>query len=653
MSILGRLFSGSKKAAATLPREEDATSPDPPRTMPGGVLSARLREDADAFILRGQELEDAGDAVAAEVDYRKALSLAPFYARAHINLGNALQKLGRLQDSAASFRDALEHDPDYVGAHFNLGVLLIELGDTPKAKSHLERALELNPAMLDAAVVLATAYEADGDLHGARRQLERALSIEPHHNGAAANLGILLLDTGDLDAADQLLRKVLLVEPPSLQALLVLARFEILSGHADRAEASYRKVLQLDPQNMGVWSSFLFSLNLREVLDAASVAREHLTFGKKFGSGHLSTPSGKPGSRRIRVGYVSGDLMKHPVALFLRPILALHDRMGFESFCYYNGRVRDELTMDLQEAADHWRSIAGSDDAAVADQIRADGIDLLVDLSGHTDLNRLGVFARKPAPVQATWLGYLNTTGLREMDFRICDNYTDPEGQTESLNSETLARLPNSQWCYLPYYDVPLRNLPDAAGRPVTFGSFNQFVKLSDSCLDVWATILRELPDARLSVHGVPRGAVANDFHERLERRGVTRDRVELHGRIGILEYFAAIQNVDIALDSMPYNGATTTLDTLWMGVPVVALRGDRTIGRGAYSIVSAAGLSELVAEELAEYIEKNIRLARDSDARIALRKSLRVRLQGSPLMDTKTFINDVEDLYRSMFDGR
>jgi protein O-GlcNAc transferase len=641
MGILGRLLSGSKQTAA----------------------APESRDEADRAISRGQQSEDSGDFAAAETLFREAVALAPGYPRAHINLGNALHKLGRLEDSAAAHRAALALDPDYAGAHYNLGAVLIQAGDTAQARIHLERTLQLDPGMADAAIHLASACEAEGNLPGARRQLERALSIAPGHAGATANLGTVLVELGEIAAAEKTFREALRLDADCAPALAGLARIDVQRGRAQLADKAFRAALQKDPGEALVWSSFLFSLNLRDDLDAQAVAREHFTFGKTLGAfgktlevsgrtferGRSETRAVEHGKRPIRVGYVSGDFMKHPVALFLRPILAAHDDAAFETFCYSNGHTEDELTAELRESAGQWRAIAGRGDPWVEALVREDGIDILVDLSGHTAHNRLGLFARKPAPVQATWLGYLNTTGLEAMDFRICDRFTDPEGETEKFNTESLARLPGSQWCYAPYYDIPLRPLRPAGERPVTFGSFNQFAKVSDSCLDLWAQILQRVPDSRLRVYGVPAGVALEDFHGRLEARGIPRSRVTLSGRAGILDYFAAIEDVDIALDSMPYNGATTTLDTMWMGVPVVALRGERAIGRGSYSIASAAGFGELLAQNGAEYVEKNVALAQDGAARLALRRSMRERLRGSVVMDTERFTRDLEDLYRKM----
>ena len=265
--------------------------------------------------------------------------------------------------------------------------------------------------------------------------------------------------------------------------------------------------------------------------------------------------------------------------------------------------------------------------------------------------NRLGVFARHPAPVQVTWLGYLNTTGLPGMNYRICDRHTDPEGVAERLHTERLYRLANSQWCYAPVYDVPLIERPHPTHpEAIAFGSFNQYAKISDGCLDLWCRILVEVPEATLLVLDVPAGKTRDVLRRRVAERHIDPDRIVIHGRKSIAEYFETIGHVDIAFDTFPYNGATTTLDTLWMGVPLVALRGERGISRSGYSIMRSLGASELIARDADEYVRLNVQLARDVTRRKELRSTLRRRLERSPLMDATAFVRDLEAGYRQMW---
>lgn len=626
MGILGRLLAGSK-----------------------GEEPAEARERADALIARGQAQEDAGELSAAERTFREAIAAAPRYPRAHLNLGNALHKQKRLADAARSHDTAIELDPAYAPAYYNAGAVLVEHGRWTEARRRLEKALELKPDLADAAVLLAMAWEGEGDLERACRELERAVAISPGLAGAWSNLGSLLAQRRMNEEAQEAYEEALRLDADNAPAMAGLAQLEVNRGRGRRAAALFRRALEILPDDPLLWGTYLFSLNLRDDVDAATVAREHFRFGELLerASPAPPPPPRAPG-KRIRVGYVSGDLLAHPVAWFLLPVLAHHDREAFETFCYSSGHV-DELTPRVRGAAEHWRAIARREDSQVVDLIRQDGIDVLVDLSGHTPRNRLGVFARRAAPVQATWLGYLNTTGLASMDFRIADRHTDPEGASEALHSEKLARLPDSQWAYVPHNVVPLKEAPRPPGMAVVFGSFNQMAKVSDGCLDLWSEVLRRVPGSILRVHAVPDDVAKEDLLARLGARGVEASRVETRGRVPTAEYLTAIADVDIALDSMPYNGGTTTLDTYYMGVPLVALAGVRGISRGSYSIARTAGLDELVARTPAEFVERNVALAQDPAARAALRRSIRPRLEASPLMDPARFTRDLESLYRGM----
>jgi len=581
----------------------------------------RATEAADGRLRDGHALEDAGDVAGALQCYREAAALCPSYPRVHLNIGNALRRQGQRDDAAAAFAKALQLAPGYAQAHFNLGSLLAASGDVEGAEREFRAALALDPAMIDAPIALADAYESAGRYADAQRELERALAIDPEHAGATFNLGMIHLHE---------------------------RRFEAAIATVLRAKA-------IDPDLDNVESVMLFSLNMRSDLDADAVAHAHRIVGAE-----MTRAAGAPFARwdnavdpekRLRIGYVSGDFGFHPVGLFVDPIIAQHDRTRFDVYCYSSATTLQSMGPRMRDSPLTWREVAALDDDALVEVVRADGIDILVDLSGHTNKNRLFAFARHPAPVQATWLGYLNTTGLAAMDYRICDWHTDPDERSQSRHTERLYRLPHSQWCYRPWGDVaPVpRAHPD---RPdaIVFGSFNQYPKLSDACIDLWSQVLARVPRSEIVVFDLRIDDMRQRVRDRFARNGVDPARITTRGRENLAGFYAAVGNTDIALDTFPYNGATTTLDVLWMGVPLVALAGERSIARGGVSILRSLGLEELVASTAEEYIELNVRLAGDRAWRAALRAVLRQRMLASPLMDLPGFVEDLESCFREMW---
>jgi len=516
-------------------------------------------ERAEHAIARGHEHEDDGDLEAALVWYRSAVAAAPEYARAHLNVGNALRGLRDYTGALDAFRTALRHEPRFAHAYFNLGTLLAEMGQRDAAVSALESALSLQ-------------------------------------------------------SDKQMVDKVLDAE-----------------------------------------SYLLFSSAFREPRDPALAARDHFRVGSAIaqhaGPPFTSWANVPEPERKLRVGYVSADLRPHPVSLFLQVILERHDRGRFEIHCYSNNPAGNPVLATIPAHVDCLRDISLLEDGDAAALIRADRIDILVDLAGHTQNNRLGLFARHPAPVQVTWLGYLNTTGLAAMDYRICDRFTEPEGETESLHTERLYRMPHSQWCYRPWGYTPLvaQPHPESPGK-IVFGSCNQSLKLSDACLDLWSQILLRLPAAELVILDIRDRHTQATISERLAQRGIHAKRVTLRKRSSVPDYYRAIGEFDVALDSYPQNGATTTLDTLWMGVPIVALKGQQGISRSTFSILSSLAMPELIAGSEPDYVELNVRLAEDKAWRTELRATLRDRLVASPLMNASEFAADLESGYRAMW---
>jgi predicted O-linked N-acetylglucosamine transferase (SPINDLY family) len=351
----------------------------------------------------------------------------------------------------------------------------------------------------------------------------------------------------------------------------------------------------------------------------------------------------------LRVGYVSADLRDHSVAFFIEPVLAARDRDEFHVTCYYNFPRADAVTARLRAQSDGWRDVAPLSDEALARLIREDGIDVLVDLSGHTAHNRLLTFARKPAPVQMTWLGYLNTTGLGAMDYRITDARACPPGPLDTLHSEALVRLPDSQWCYrAPAKSPEIAALPASAGKRITFGALTNLAKISAATIEVWSRLLRDDTKSQLRIAGRGMSAVEGAMRAAFERRGVAADRLELLEHGPFQDYLASHGSIDIMLDTFPYTGGTTTCHALWMGVPVVTLAGDTATSRGGASLLYAVGLPELVADTPNRYVETASALAADLGRLRALRATMRERMRSSPLMDEARFARNLEAAYRA-----
>jgi predicted O-linked N-acetylglucosamine transferase (SPINDLY family) len=609
---------------------------------------------ASALIDAGHRLEDAGDIAGALRKYNEAVAASPSYLRGYLNQGNALDRLGRTAEAVAALQAALQIAPDSAPCHFNLGNVHLGAGDHAAAEREFGAALRCDPALTDAGIALANALESLGRPEEAEAQLRDALAAAPGVAPAAYNLALLLIKRDECDEAEALLRTCVKADPGFLRAYVALGDLTRNAGRSRDAEPWYRKALAVNPKSQDAWSALLLSLNNRDDLTAQQVLAEHLRFGAAFpdAAGIPAADARRIGDRaRIRVGFLSGDFIQHPVALFLRPVLAHLDRRQFEIYCYSNNAHEDVMTRELRSLAPHWRVVAGQDDATAAKGIRADSLDVLIDLSGHSPRSRVLLFNRRCAPVQATWLGYLNTTGLHAADFRICDRNTDPAG-AEELHTEVLARLPDSQWCYMPAFDVPPAPARTAQ-QGVVFGSFNHASKLSDCCVEIWCRVLRAVPGSALRVHAVPKGSATSALLRRFADRGIERGRIAICPRVDIAAYFAAIANVDVALDTFPYNGGTTTCDVLWTGVPLVALAGDRPAALSGVSLLTTVGAEDLIAHSDDEYVALNVRLATDAAWRDDLRATFRRRMQASPLMDAPRFVRGFEDCLRRMRDAR
>jgi predicted O-linked N-acetylglucosamine transferase (SPINDLY family) len=404
-------------------------------------------------------------------------------------------------------------------------------------------------------------------------------------------------------------------------------------------------------------SNLLYTLHFDPAQDRASIWREHLQWHEKFIRPHIKPFTGYPNDpsadRHLRVGYVSPDFSQNPVGRFMLPLLANHDHKEFEIFCYSDIRRPDAMTERLRACADVWRPSAGVSDERLIETIRADQIDILVDLSLHTRDNRLLVFAHKPAPVQVTYLAYCSTTGLEAMDYRLTDPYMDPPGRDDDCYSETSVRLPHCFWCYQPIVEqLEVSELPGLRNGCITFGCFNNYSKVSPLSFSNWCRLLKQIPGSRLVLFADP-GEHRQRAWEQFEKEGLDPTRLWFSPFLPAEQYLRQYQQIDIALDPFPYGGGTTTFDALWMGVPVVSLAGDTAVSRAGFSILSNLGLPQLVTTNWDDYITIATQLAKDLPRLGELRSTMRQRMQDSPLMDAPRFARNVEAAFRQMWQDR
>jgi predicted O-linked N-acetylglucosamine transferase (SPINDLY family) len=486
---------------------------------------------------------------------------------------------------------------------------------------------------------------------------QRALEIWPSYAEAHANIGNLLKDNGYLQEAEASYQRAIHCEKGFSEVYSNLASLYLSRGDFEKAIATQRKAMALNAEFVEGHSNLLFALVYGAEVSGEEILAESRAWDEMHAAPlaaraqpHLNDPD--PG-RPLRVGYVSPDFREHSVAYFLEPLLANHGSSAVEVFCYSEVAQPDQRTERFQALADHWRPTVGLSDHGLAQLIREDNIDILVDLAGHTANNRLLAFAEKPAPVQASWLGYGATTGMSAIDYRITDAITDPEG-AEAHYSETLLRLPDAFFCYAPPADAPeVAPPPVLAQGHITFGSFNNLAKLTPQGVEVWASILRAVPDSRLLIKRMHRvdKATLGRYLELFAEHGIRAERLELvpwiPGRAGHLGTYG---RVDIALDPFPYNGGTTSLEALWMGVPFVTLRGNRFISRMGASILTQLGLPELIAESEADYVAKAVALASDRERLTELRSELRPTMAASPLCDAPSFARKMETAYRNVW---
>jgi protein O-GlcNAc transferase len=584
----------------------------------------------------------------------RAIGLQPGNAELHSNLGMALQAAGRLPEAVAAHQQAARLAPDHAEVHFRLGVACQAAGRPNEAVTAYRQALSIDPRRREARNNLGTAYDALGRFDEAISAYRLAIELEPDYVAGYYNLGRALHAKGEVDAAAESFRKVIALDPGHVAAHNGLGNCDKDCGRIEEAIACYRKAADLDPSKSDWRSNVIYTTHFQANCEPMNILAESLEWDRRFGqplkAGRRRHGNDREPERRLRIGYVSPDFNRHVVGRSIAPLLREHDRAHSEIFCYADVLAPDAVTNRLRSCADGWRDIAGVSDEEAEEMIRADGIDILIDLTAHMARNRLRLFARKPAPVQATYLGYCSTTGLEAMDYRLSDPHLDPPGSDLGCYRERTIWLPRTYWCYDPSGPAPdISALPAARNGFVTFACWNNLAKASADAVTTWMAILRRTAPSRLRLHA-PAGHVREQLRRRAEEHGVASDRVEFVGMQSWERYMESYGQVDVGLDPFPYAGGVTTLDALWMGVPVVSLSGRLAVGRGGRGILTNVGLPELAAESPEQYVELAVRLAEDLPRLSALRASLRERMARSPLCDSKGFARDFEAACRTMW---
>lgn len=558
-----------------------------------------------------------------EAQYRQILAGRPDSAGTLFQLANVLRETARGQEAASAYRRVNVLRPDFADGFAQLGLTLADIGETRPAIAALQRACELEPAGGKYPFLLGNVLRSQGELEEAAAAFERAANLQPDHLWTHTNLGDVLRQLGR-------------IEP---------------------AIASYDRALAINSNFIPALSGRLYALHFDSRCSDEFVYRQHVESAERIYAlvrdEIIPAENNRDANRVLRVGYVSPDLRGHSVALFIESLLQNHDARCVDVFCYADLPKTDLFTERIRRSVPHWREITGRSDADVAKIIRDDRIDILVDLAGHTANNRLQLFARKPAPIQVTYLGYPDTTGLRTIDYRLTDSRVDPEKLSERFYSEELVRLPGCFAVYRPPGNVPdVGPLPAIGKGFVTFANFNGLAKMSAAAIEAWAEILASIAGSRMIIAatGLQSETVRAEIAAVFVRFGVEANRITLLGQQSMGRYFGLHNEVDISLDSFPVQGHTVTCHSLWMGVPVISLAGRTCAQRLGASVLGHLNLSDWIAQSPAEYVKLAVQLAADRDRLATLRGGMRERMKASPLMDGLALAANVEAAYRRMW---
>jgi protein O-GlcNAc transferase len=614
---------------------------------------------ADAYNNMGNVLQKLVRHEEALAAYERAIALAPQTAPFRMNRGDALRDLERLEEAAAAYREAIKIQPDLIEAYISLAYTLVRLLRFEESVSISQRAIERRPDLVEPYRSKAKGL---GQLGSHDEEIEthrRIITMTPGDATSYLGLAEALREACRYEEALGALHQALTMNPQLVEGINLLAGLLLSMGRHAEALETYRRGLENKPDGLfSMHSNLLLVMNYQAGVAPDSILAEARAFGLK--AEHKAKPSDRHDNlanpeRRLKIGLVSGDLGQHPVGFFLQNALENLDPEKLELFAYATADRTGPVNQRLRRAIPHWCNapLEKLNDEVLATRIRKDGIDILIDLAGHTGKNRLSVFAWKPAPVQVTWLGYLGTTGLKAMDYVLADKWALPHGEEDQF-TETPWRLPESYICFSPPdLEVAAGQLPALDKGHVTFGCFNNLNKVTDQVIACWARILKSVPGSTLFLKTKSLGAA--DVREKIvgafSRHGIDPERLILEGQFASHEdHFRAYHAVDIALDPFPYPGITTTVEALWMGVPVLSLKGDRFISHQGETILNNVGLPQWIAADEDDYVAKAAAFANDLPALATLRAGLREQLLASPLCDAPRFACNLEEALRGMW---
>lgn len=662
----------------------------PPQPPPNRSSASGQPDSVAALTTVANRQFEAGELDSARESYQRVLELDPANARTYYMLSGLAMRDGNIASAIGLAQQAIALQPTVAEFHFSVAGVYVSAGRIDEALGCYQEATRLKPDSLhyrraaagaliaagrldegiEAYRAIAFASGSDGQAYfdlgkalqvrGDDKEAEgifaQALKLAPDLAGVHLHLALARKEQDRPVEAEAPARQAVALAPDPYQSWLVLGSILADQGRHAEAVEYFEKVLAINPEDEQAWSAILFSMNYSEQFSASEVFAQHVRYGELFPpvpAMPIEASRWLP-ARRLRVGYLSPDFRDHPVADFMAPILSRHDRSRFEVFCYATHKRQDDTTLRLKRDVEHWQQLGDIADQDLERILRNDRLDILVELAGHSARHRLPVLARRMAPVQVTYLGYPNTTGVAAIDYRITDARADPPGESDKLHVEKLVRLPEAFLCYAP----PAASGPVAVGPVhrngyVTFASFNKFAKISPLTVKLWSRVLAAVPNSKLLIksRGLQDPGLHQPFLQGFAAQGIGADRIALmQPAPGTQEHLQIYAQVDIALDTFPYHGTTTTMEALWMGVPVITLEGDRHASRVGASILSTLGLPELVAHSEDGYVEIASRLAANVEALDTLRQSLRLRLSESPLTDGARFTAHLEQAYLQMW---